>query len=114
MHLNRTYCLFTLLFFNSLFACLYYAYTQDQSTSRTRITSIFKNFRKSWNANGSIDLVRNVLASEYNRGDLKTFYELVKTEFALGLRCMRNAQTTSTVPSTTNENRTNSSLTAEK
>ena len=81
-------CFLILLLINFLFACMYYLYTQNQSSIQDNVRTYLKRFGK--NLDGT-DPMRTVLESEYDHDDLEVFYSLVRKEFALGLRCMRKA-----------------------
>ncbi|UJR09905.1 hypothetical protein I4U23_014127 [Adineta vaga] len=84
-------CFLILLLSNSLLAYSYYIYMQNQSSTKENVKTYSKQFDKNFNSSNSIDTIRNILKQEYDRNDLEVFYNVVNTQFALGLRCMRKA-----------------------
>jgi hypothetical protein len=87
-----------LLIFNSFLGCIYYFHEkqEQQIIQNVMSTKTSKNIFTQQNydqypiqTNKALQFIRKTLENEYNQDDLIQFYNLVQTEYSLGLKCTR-------------------------
>lgn len=86
--------LITVLLIHAFLSCIYYIHEQREQPINSN-TTLWANDtfnhrqQRNQNLNKPIEFIKNVLENEYNPTDLQKFYDLVKKEYSLGLKCTR-------------------------